>query len=332
MPNRKLLFVILFSLTAGYSAFTDTGSGESAAGSLTSMPPSAPDLDSPADGATDVLSSDVAWDATSHAATYRLQVSTVSDFTSTVADETGLTGTDHTVSGLSGSTQYFWHVSATNVAGTGDYSETWDFTTDASLSVRLSAFSAEYHINRILIQWITESETNNLGFILERSTLSESGWDEIASYETHQELAGQGNSSSRTPYAYTDLNVEPGLVYQYRLSDVDTHGEIHIYDVIQVSMPDTPELTALDPPAPNPFNPQTRITYQLAETGPVAITLFDIMGRRVTTLVNEEQPAGSYHIYWHGQDSNGNQMASGTYLIILQTASEVKKQKAILLH
>ena len=331
---RKVIILLsVLILTNGQMLLADTGSGDSAAGSFTSMPPSAPALDTPADGTTNVLSSDVTWNTTTHAASYNLQVSTVSDFASTITDETGLTETTYTVPGLSGNVQYYWHVSATNVAGTGDYSGTWDFTTDASLPVELSLFSAEPVNTGILIQWTTESETENIGFILERNSCQtdNQNWQIIASYQTHDALKGQGNTSTRIEYTFTDITAQSNESYQYRLSDVNTEGKVHIYDVVEVSMPDAPEMTKLDPPFPNPFNPQTKINYQLSEAGHVEITVFDLMGRTVQTLVNGQQSAGSYNLYWHGRDEAGNQMASGTYLILLKTTGEVKTQKTVLL-
>ncbi|MBN2103813.1 T9SS type A sorting domain-containing protein [bacterium] len=327
------LFVVLI-LTTEHTILADTGSGVSSAGSLTSMPPAAPTLDSPANGATDVLSSDVTWNSVDHAASYNLQVSTVSNFSSTLADESGLTGTTYTVPGLSGAVTYFWHVSGTNVSGTGDYSGTWQFTTDASLPVTLSSFSAKPVPCGILIQWTTESETDNLGFILERASSfnNGSGWIIIASYQTQDALKGQGNTSQRTDYSFLDETIQPGQIYTYRLSDVNTRGDVNIYDMIRIDLPDAPEMTVLDQPFPNPFNPQTKISYHLSKPGFVEINIFDLIGRKVETLTNENQQAGSYTLYWYGQDRAGNPMASGTYLIVLKTDSEIRKQKAVLMH
>ncbi len=330
---RKLSFLFIFLLfTSGRLLLAETASGESDAGSLTSMPPAAPALNSPADGATGVMSSDVAWNSVTHAASYTLQVSTVSDFNTTHTDESGLTETTYTVPGLAGSVQYFWHVSATNVAGTSDYSEAWDFTTDASLPVTLSLFSAEAVPQGVRLTWVTESETDNLGFILERNESSETGWQPLASYQTHTALAGQGNTSSQTHYTFTDKAALPGSLYRYRLSDVSITGDVHIYDVIQIALADAPGLTTLEAPFPNPFNPQTKINYALSKSDHVKITVYDLTGRKVATLLDAFQAAGSYNVYWHGQDQSGRQMASGTYLVVLHTSNTVKKQKAVLLH
>lgn len=330
--TRNLSFLFMFLLfTSGRLLLAETASGESAAGSLTSMPPAAPTLNSPADGATGIMSSDVTWNSVTHAASYNLQVATVSDFNPTHTDETGITATTYTVPGLAGGAQYFWHVSADNVAGAGDYSETWDFTTDASLPVTLSLFSAEAVPEGVRLTWVTESETDNLGFILERAEASKTGWQPLASYLTHAALKGQGNTSSQTHYTFTDAAALPGSLYRYRLSDVSIDGNVHIYDIIQITLTETPDFTTLDAPFPNPFNPRTRINYTLSKSDHVKISVYDLTGRKVTVLLDVFQSAGSYNVYWHGQNHSGRQLASGAYLIVLHTSNAVKKHKAVLL-
>ncbi|MBN1550904.1 choice-of-anchor D domain-containing protein, partial [bacterium] len=203
---------------------------------------------------------------------------------------------------------------------------------DASLPVILSSFSAESVAGDVLIQWLTESEVNNLGFILERAVQeSPLQWDEIASYQTHSELQGQGNTSSQTEYQFNDENVQPGVTYSYRLSDVSTKGDVNILDVISVTLDNLPEETAFLPAFPNPFNPQTKISYQLAESGRVEIAVYDLLGRKVSMLLNEEQRAGSYNIYWHGKDDAGRQTATGTYILQLIAGDVVKSQKVLLM-
>ena len=197
---------------------------------------------------------------------------------------------------------------------------------DASLSVQVSAFSAKPSWDGISIQWITQSEVENAGFILERTEDEESRWITIASYQTHTSLVGQGSTSSMTTYTYIDRMVEPGQAYQYRLSDVNERDEVHIVDVISVIAPDypvqpeiaeSPETASLSPPSPNPFNPSTRIRYQLSEASQVELSVYNILGNHVSTLIMEEQDAGSYSVYWHGSDNQGLAVPSGTYMLVL---------------
>ena len=338
---RKSVFImIVLMFTSVNLNFADTGSGESSAGSLTSMPPGAPALSSPEDGSTTFIDPTVVeWDPLDHAASFNLLVSSSETFSSLFVNESALTNTFYSVTGLSGGVTYYWKVSATNVAGTGAYSSVWDFYTDASLSVELQAFSAEPVPGGVRVQWITESETDNLGFILERNAGgegSQSGtgdgqWRIIASYQSHETLLGQGNSSERVEYSFTDMNIQPGESYTYRLSDVNTQGEIHVYDVIRILLPDAPEISMLDAPFPNPFNPRTRIRYHLSESGRVQVTVYDMLGRKVKTLMDDFQGYGSYNFYWNGRDDAGRQLATGTYVIALQTADGVKTQKVVMM-
>jgi len=95
-------------------------------------PPAAPILSSPSNGATGVsLPAALAWNASTGASSYEVQVSTVSDFTTTIYDQAGLTATSASVSGLTNSTVYYWRVNATNSIGTSAWSAVWSFTAAA---------------------------------------------------------------------------------------------------------------------------------------------------------------------------------------------------------
>jgi hypothetical protein len=92
--------------------------------------PSAPTLSSPANGATGVSTSPALnWNASTGATSYQLEVSTNSSFSSTVVNQSGITGTSYGVTGLTNGTTYYWRVNATNAGGTSAYSTSWSFTT-----------------------------------------------------------------------------------------------------------------------------------------------------------------------------------------------------------
>ena len=75
-----------------------------------------------------------------------------------------------------------------------------------------------------------------------------------------------------------------------------------------------PQTIALGSNYPNPFNPSTLIPYQLAASAPVRLEVFNILGQRVATLVDEEQGAGAYVARWDGTDAVGRAAASGVYI------------------
>jgi hypothetical protein len=82
---------------------------------------------------------------------------------------------------------------------------------------------------------------------------------------------------------------------------------------------------------PNPFNPNTVIEYSLGTRVFVTIEIFDLLGRKVTTLVQEEQEQGDYSIQWDGKDSNGKSVTTGVYLYRLRAGNFVEVKKMVLL-
>jgi hypothetical protein len=74
--------------------------------------------------------------------------------------------------------------------------------------------------------------------------------------------------------------------------------------------------------SPNPFNAQTRITYTVAEGAPVRLDIFNMLGRRVHTLVNDYAEPGTYSVDWNGTEASGSLVASGTYLYRLQVGDQ----------
>lgn len=83
---------------------------------------------------------------------------------------------------------------------------------------------------------------------------------------------------------------------------------------------------------PNPFNPETVIEYQLSRASEVEISIFNLQGKLVATLVSDHQSAGCYKIIWNGQDESGQAVASGVYLSQLKAGDFVAVKKMLLLH
>ena len=78
---------------------------------------------------------------------------------------------------------------------------------------------------------------------------------------------------------------------------------------------------------PNPFNPVTTISYDLPESSNVMLTVYNIAGREVTTLLNKHQQTGSYNIQWNGVDYSGKQVSTGVYFARLQAGDYSKTIK-----
>ena len=96
-------------------------------------------------------------------------------------------------------------------------------------------------------------------------------------------------------------------------------------------MPGLPETFTLAQNFPNPFNAGTTIRYTLPEQSEVSLTIYNVIGDRVTMLVGEIQSAGQYRIEWDATNATGSAVPSGVYLYRLETGGLVQTNKMILL-
>ncbi len=209
--------------------------------------------------------------------------------------------------------------------------------TDGSLPVFLSDFSISQEKNYILINWVTESEINNLGFIIERKiknteeTSNYEGWTEIDTYLDNKVLKGQGNQSNRTEYHYHDNSVIPGKTYQYRLADVNYNGIMKYHGVQEIAVKSSiglvlPNIFALESAYPNPFNPVTYISYQIPKESFVNIGIYDVTGKLLKILVNENKGAGKYTVHW-----DGSEYSSGIYFYRIEADRFCSSKKCLLI-
>ncbi|MBM2845780.1 MAG: hypothetical protein HW407_1092, partial [Bacteroidetes bacterium] len=82
---------------------------------------------------------------------------------------------------------------------------------------------------------------------------------------------------------------------------------------------------------PNPFNPQTRIRFSLVTMEDARLDIFDILGRHVRVLVNEQLPAGGHEVVWDGKGDHGEHLASGVYVYRIAAGSFVSVKKMLML-
>ena len=92
-----------------------------------------------------------------------------------------------------------------------------------------------------------------------------------------------------------------------------------------------PSVFALHQNYPNPFNPSTNINYDLPEESHVTVTVFDIIGKHVKTLVQDNQSAGFKTIRWDGKNQNNENVAAGMYVYQIKSGLNVLSKKMILL-
>lgn len=258
---------------------------------------------------------------------YEIQISDSQDFGNIIIDLTGIQNTDASIdlSSLTNGSTYYWRVIAMQNKNTSISlftSFTLSLTQSSSLPVELSSFSGSVNGNGVLLKWTTATEVNNYGFEIERSS-EYSGWSQVGF------VAGSGNSNSVHNYSFTD-KPNGGITFSYRIKQIDNDGTFKYYDAITVSINGTNQ-TRLLLNSPNPFNPSTTIKFYVPSTENVTLTIYNIIGEEVTTLVNNQVSAGYHITYWNGKDNFGNTVASGIYLYRLQAGNFVETKKMNLL-
>ena len=189
------------------------------------------------------------------------------------------------------------------------------------LPVELTTFSGSVNGNTVTLEWSTETEINNYGFDVERN--SSSGWSKIGF------VAGSGNSNSPKNYSYID-QPNAGSSFSYRLKQIDIGGVYKYYDAINVSLSGSDKAQLMQN-SPNPFNPSTSIKFYVPETMDVTIKIYDLLGKEVTTLINNQATAGYHVVYWNGRDSNGRTASSGVYICKLMAGNFAETKKMNLL-
>jgi hypothetical protein len=101
---------------------------------------------------------------------------------------------------------------------------------------------------------------------------------------------------------------------------------------VQHEKPDpVPEKFSLEQNYPNPFNPTTRIRYSLSHSGHIELVIYDILGRKVSTLQNQMMASGSHEVIWNGKNSSGTDVASGIYFYQLKADNNSKIRKMVML-
>jgi len=117
--------------------------------------------------------------------------------------------------------------------------------------------------------------------------------------------------------------------YHYRIKQINLDGTFE-YSTEQEVIVSLPNKFNLNQNYPNPFNPSTEISYFLPHAAIVELSIYDITGRHVKTLVKENQPVGRKKVNWNGRDNNNIEVASGLYFYQLK-AGEISLVRRMLL-
>lgn len=192
----------------------------------------------------------------------------------------------------------------------------WVIQFEGGVPVELSSFTASASGNFVKLDWTTATETNNQGFEIQKK----SGDD----FYTIGFVTGSGTTTEPRNYSYKDKNLENG-VFVYRIKQIDFDGTSSFSEEIMVEVTN-PTNFVLNQNYPNPFNPSTNIKFSLPNSGYTNLSVYNLVGEKISELVNELLPEGEYNLRFDGAN-----LPSGIYIAKLSSESYTQTIKMTLL-
>ncbi len=185
------------------------------------------------------------------------------------------------------------------------------------LPVKLKSFNYEIAGQSVKLVWQTATEINNYGFEIHRKS-ENSNWIKIGFTN------GYGNSNSIKNYSFIDRPTG-GKNFVYRLKQIDFDGRFEYSNDLMFSL-DIPDKFYIYQNHPNPFNPITKIKYEIPAESKIKLSVFDLLGREVSVLVNEILSAGIYETTF-----DASALCSGVYFYTLGSGKNFVTKRMILM-
>lgn len=253
------------------------------------------------------------WHKVNNAAQYLIQISREQNFNN-IFKSISTPDTVKNVSWFSEGQKYYWRIRAKNLAGSGTWSDVWNFTlvnTPTDLVVEKSAS------NEITLTWEDESNKEN-GYIVERKEVPQTFFTVIDTLEEDSNL-------------YVDKNVKTGLSYTYRVKAYNDSAESGYSNEASLVLTDVddevlPTEYSISQNYPNPFNPATNIKFDLPKSGKTKITVYDLLGRELKTLIDQNLDAG-----YHEISIDASNFQSGVYFYRIQSGDFIQTKKMVLI-
>jgi len=195
---------------------------------------------------------------------------------------------------------------------------------DTTLPVELSSFTVSAITNGARLQWVTQTESDILGYYVYRAKSEDFDQARLVS-----PLIASTNSVQTQVYSYTDTDIQVNINYYYWLLASEFSGEFNVFGPINILLedggntsPEIPFITGLDKLYPNPFNPEINIRYSLKETADVRISIYNLKGQKMHSEEFISQEIGYHKYVW-----DGAKHTSGIYFVEFNSGKykEVRK-------
>jgi hypothetical protein len=186
--------------------------------------------------------------------------------------------------------------------------------------------------------YVFRGSTNGDHYYVKVSNNGGSTWNTLVDYSTQAggwttytdiqlfELDAYAGQDIIIAWHAADPPSNDGLWYVWFIDDVMVEG------TVSSDNPVTPVIvTALNGNYPNPFNPETVISYSVKNSTPVVLDIYNTKGQRIKTLVNETKASGNYTARWDGTDENGQKVSSGVYFYKMNAGKYSSSKKMILM-
>ena len=241
-----------------------------------------------------------------------------------------------TITNLTAGATYYWQVRSRLIATPttmSDYSSVQTFSIYSGSSPSMSILGSpiggvELSTDKPTLTWVIPTQSSSkLVYELEIS--------ENKDMTTAQEIKNISTNSCQ-------VELPANKTYYWRVRSQSENGEYSIFtgngefkiSKVITSVEennDIPTEFCLSQNYPNPFNPSTNISFSITETANVNLKIYDLLGREVITLVDDNLSAGNYIQKWSGTDAFGHKVVSGTYIYRIIAGDKVSVKKMILL-
>lgn len=281
-----------------------------------------PKLNSPLNGSTVNYKQPLQflWSPTGTGGLYTIQMAKDSNFISLVLNESGIKTANFFIYDLTAETRYFWRVKTTNSAGESEWSKVSSFTAKASfINIKKPDGGEKFNIGKeYYLSW-----EKNFG-------------DAADVYLLKADLITKKIARTTNSFILWEVDLNLPLSDDYKIkvvSSADTSlfdistNNFSIVNTVDISEQIIPQSFYLSQNYPNPFNPVTNIDFNIPEAGFVSLILYNPIGEKVETIINQYQTAGKYSVKFKA----GSNLKSGIYLYRLQVNNYSSVRKLILL-
>ena len=328
VPSGILQANTIYYWRASASNSNGTSNWATAWNFTTLASPNTPNLISPTNGSNILtLTPTLDWSDVTGAISYTVQVATDTNFINLAVNQSGLTGSQYLVptGALTGNTTYYWRARAVNEAGPGPWSVRWYFrvvTIPPAPNLVAPPNNSTNQPPTVILDWDSLASASSYRI-------------QIATDSLFNSMIYDTSGVTRSYLQMRPFILFANVKYFWRINAVNLAGtgpwsfiwnfRVNPTGVYQYSY-DLPKEFKLYNNYPNPFNPSTKIRFDLPKNANTKITIYDISGREINQMINEYLSAGGYEISW-----NANNLASGVYFYRLETESFTDVKRMLLI-